>query len=103
MGEAKEGPRDERGPGTFALGGEEFDRLKNTWWGLEGYMRDAGRHHEPVVTGIVDEGFALLREGMAWSERNEQVPDWGVWMSLAFAQLYNTSMAAWELGYAGAA
>ncbi|HEV8534844.1 MAG TPA: hypothetical protein VGR87_03870 [Candidatus Limnocylindria bacterium] len=65
-------------------------------------MRDQGaRRFEPTVRDIVDEGFALMREGSSHPSRSEGVEDWEVWMSIAFAQLYNTAMAAWELNSTG--
>lgn len=42
-----------------------------------------------------------MREGSSHPSRSQDVADWEVWMSIAFAQLYNTAMAAWELNCTG--
>jgi hypothetical protein len=79
----------------------EIARLKTEWWGLETRARTQARQHEPLVTELADTGFELARRGADLTDARRPGPLWEVFMGLAFAQLYNTSMSAWELAYTG--
>jgi hypothetical protein len=71
------------------------------WWGGEAEMRELARAHDPKLTALADEGFALYHRA---TTNPAMMGGWQMWeaiMALNLQQAENSAAAAWELAYTG--
>lgn len=71
------------------------------WWDDEAGMRDLARAHDPKLTALADEGFALYRRATTNPVMMGRWQMWEAIMALNLQQAENSAAAAWELAFVG--
>jgi hypothetical protein len=71
------------------------------WWDEETEIRELARAHDPKLTALADEGFALYRRATTDPAMMGRWQMWEAIMALNLQQAENSAAAAWELAYTG--